>query len=447
MSTSAMDAKSGPAGRFYGWRVVGIAWLTLLIGNGLTVGGLPAFTGNMLRALIEAGTLTREAAPALPGAAATLMIVIAGITAPLIGALVGRVNIRALICAGCVLLGTGLGIYSRAVSPRHIYLAYGVFGLTLGLAGLMMNTVLVSNWFVRHRGRAIGILVTGTSFGGMLIPLAANVLIPRFGWRAAVLILSGLVWFVLLPAILLVVRAHPRDLGQAPDGDPVVSRAAAQAAPLGGASFAEALRTPLFWSLGIGAAAIFYAIFTSSQQFILYLQTPRVGMPESMARIAQGLTFAASVGGKYFFGWLGDRMSRTRTMLVCCSMMFAGTLILLKLTAATAFAFILFFGVGFGGTFALIQLLAISSFGLRDAGKIMGVITFLETLGSGFGSILTGMLAKADNGDYQRAFYGVILAATIALIASFVIHFQSEARSSPSGLTGSTGPGRAGAER
>ncbi|MGH9842851.1 MAG: MFS transporter [Blastocatellia bacterium] len=426
MSTSAAEVKTTTSGAFYGWRIVSIAWLALLIGNGLTVGGLPAFTSNMLRALIEAGTLTKEAAPALPGAAATLMIVIAGFTAPLAGVLVGRVSIRVLMSIGCVLLGAGLGVYSQATAPAHVYAAYALFGLTLGFVGLMMNTVLVSNWFVRHRGKAIGILVTGTSFGGMLIPFAANLLIPRFGWRASVLILSGIVWLILLPAIWLVVRAFPRELGLEPDGDAAVSQADRAKAELSGTPFAQAIRTPLFWALGIGAAAIFYAIFTSSQQFILYLQSPRVGMSESLARIAQGLTFTASVGGKYFFGWLGDRMSRTRTMLICCSMMFAGTLILPKLTVASAFVFILLFGVGYGGTYALIQLLAISSFGLRDAGKIMGTITFLETMGSGLGTILTGMLAKVDKGDYRRAFYGVIIAAAIALATSLIVHAQSK---------------------
>jgi MFS family permease len=426
MSTSAAEVKSNTSGMFYGWWIVVIAWLALMIGNGLTVGGLPAFTKNMLGALIEAGTLSPADAPALPGNTASLMILIAGLTAPFAGMLVGRISIRILMTIGCVFLGGGLILYAQASSPSHVYVAYALFGLTLGFVGLMMNAVLVSNWFVRQRGKAIGLLVTGASFGGMLIPLAANFLIPRFGWRTSVLILSGVVWLILLPAIWLVVRAFPSDMGLAPDGDAAPASAGGEKRELPGVPFSRAIRTLLFWVLGICAAAIFHAIFTSSQQFILYLQSPRVGMSESLARIAQGLTFAASVGGKFFFGWLGDRMSRTRTMLVCRAMMFAGALILLNLTVATAFVFIVFFGIGYGGAFALIQLLAVSSFGLRDAGKIMGTITFLETMGSALGTRITGMLAKADGGDYRRAFRGVIVAAAIALITSAIVHWQSK---------------------
>ena len=423
MPTSAEGVKSKTSETFYGWWIVAIAWAALLIGNGLTIGGLPAFTSSMLSALIESGALTKTTAPALPGFAATLMIAIAGLAAPLIGALVGRVSIRILMSVGCVLLGTGLVFYSQATSTRHIYVAYALFGLTLGFVGLMMNTMLVSNWFVRRRGKAIGLLVTGTSFGGILIPLAANFLIPWQGWRISVLILSGAVWLVLLPSIWLVVRASPHEKGLTPDGDALPFESNMEKEELPGIPFSQAIRMLRFWALGICAAAIFYAIFTSSQQFILYLQSPRVGMSESHARIAQGLSFAASVGGKYFFGWLGDRVSRTLTMLICCTMMFAGTLILLSLTVTTSFMFILLFGVGYGGTFALIQLLAVSSFGLRDAGKIMGMITFLETMGSALGTTLTGMLAKADDGDYRRAFYGVIFAAAVSLVTASIVHW------------------------
>jgi len=68
------------------------------------------------------------------------------------------------------------------------------------------------------RGSALGLVMMGTSLGGILIPQLARPLIEKYNWRVAMLAVSMLIWFVLLPAIWLVVRVHPRELGLEPDG-------------------------------------------------------------------------------------------------------------------------------------------------------------------------------------------------------------------------------------
>lgn len=413
-----MQAKIQKENIFYGWWIVLIATMGLMIGNGLTIGGLPAFTSSMLRDLIAAGAVRPAEAQQVIGDAAGAMVWVAGGFSLAVGWLIGRINLRYLMALGCILLGLGLFAYSRIDSPRDVMTAYVLYGFSLGLVGLMIQTVLVSNWFSRMRGRAMGFVVIGTSLGGMLVPVAATVLTPRVGWRNAVLILSTFAWLLML-VILAFVRATPYEMGLAPDGE---ANDGETPKDLSGMRFGDAVRTLRFWALALCSAAIFYAIFTNSQQFIQYLKSPRVGLSESQGNLAQTLTFVASVGGKFFFGWLSDRLRKTLVMVMCCSLMFLGSLILLKLTATTALVFIGLFGVGYGGTFVLIQLLAVGSFGRQDAGKIMGAISFIETIGSGLGTIITGRLARAAGGDYTQAFYGLILAASLALIASFMVH-------------------------
>jgi sugar phosphate permease len=404
---------------FYGWWIVLIASTALMIGNGLTIGGLPAFTSSMLRELVAAGAVRPAEAQQVIGDAAGAMVWIAGGFSLAVGWLIGRINLRFLMALGCVLLGAGLFVYSRIDSPRDVMAAYVIYGFSLGLVGLMVQTVLISNWFSRLRGRAMAFVVIGTSLGGMLVPLAATVLIPEVGWRNAVLILSSFSWLLML-VVLAFVRSTPYEMGLMPDGDASITENQQQ---LSGMRFGETVRTLRFWALALCSAAIFYAIFTNSQQFIQYLKSPRIGLSESQGNLAQTLTFVASVGGKFFFGWLSDRLRNTLVMILCCSMMFGGTLTLLNLTATTAFVFIVLFGIGYGGTFVLIQLLAVGSFGRRDAPKIMGVISFVETVGSGLGTIITGRLARAAGGDYSQAFYGLIMAAGLALISSLIVHF------------------------
>jgi sugar phosphate permease len=395
--------------------------LALVVSNGLTIGGIPVFYKPMSNSLVETGAVAVQQAPQVVGNAASLTILLAGLFAFVVGWLIQRFSLRALMCVGAVLLGSTLVFYSRATQPIHVYISHTMFGLTLGFVGVMVNTILVSRWFKRRRGTALGILLTGTSIGGVLIPRIANPFIISYGWRTAMIVVSLLIWIVLLPAIIFLVREKPEDMGLTPDGE-LLTEDTATDAPTPGMTLGEALSSPLFWVFSICAACLFYPIFVTSQQFILYLQTPRIGMSQTTASYAQSGLFACSLGGKFLFGWLSDRLPPTRVFLGCCLLMFAATLVLFNLNSGTAFFFLLPFGLGYGGTFVLLQLLSVEYFGLKEAGKIIGAVTIIETIGASFGTALTGKLAAAAGGDYTTAFYGVIIATSLALIMTVMVN-------------------------
>jgi len=323
-----------------------------------------------------------------------------------------------------VFLGGGLALYSQADAAWHVYLSHALLGLSLGLVGVMMQTVLIANWFRRRRGTAMGIVLTGTSIGGVLVPIVARPLIQAYGWRAAMLMLSAVVWVVLLPVIIFVVRGKPTDADQALGGE---FRGEGNEITVG-LTLREAMSTSAFWVLALCAASIFYPIFTTSQQFILHIQkSPSIAVDAGTASLAQSFLFATSVGGKFLFGWLSDKLPTTRVMLVCCGVMFLATLLLLGfLSAETVFIFLVPFGLGYGGTFVLIQLLAVEYFGLRDIGKIIGALTVIETAGAAFGGMITGRLASYHGGDYTVAFYGVTIAAGVALVSVILLNLISK---------------------
>jgi MFS family permease len=177
----------------------------------------------------------------------------------------------------------------------------------------------------------------------------------------------------------------------------------------------------MFWVLGLAAALLFYPIFTTSQQFILYLQTPRIGMASAMANKVQSALFLSSLLGKFFFGWLSDRFTPVKVMLTCCAVMLGGSLFLLNLNFTTAFAFIVPFGMGYGGAFVLLQLLSVTLFGTKDSGAIIGAIIFIEAFGGAVGTYVTGILASRAGGDYTVAFYGVIAVTMLATLAVFIL--------------------------
>ena len=408
-------------GLFYGWVIVAISTLSLLISNGLSIGGLPVFYKPIQQDLLELGTVTAQTKDAVTGLGAGLTFLLAGVFSLATGVFIDRVGSKRFMIAGCVALGSGLVFYSFADGPADVYISHSLLGLSLGLVGVMIQTVLVSNWFRRRRGAAMGIVLTGTSFGGVLIPLIASPAIAAYGWRNAIRALSLLVWLVLLPASIWLVKDQASDAGLNFDGD--ARPAETETAPdVAGSTFGEALASPVFWIIGLCAALIFYPIFTVSQQFNLYLQNT-IGVSRETAAYAQSVLFATSVGGKFVFGWLCDRFPTRAVIMVCCGVMFASTIMLVGfITPATIYVFLVPFGLGYGGTFVLIQLLTVESFGLRDIGKILGAITLIETLGGFAGSVVTGRLAGLSSGDYTSAFYAVTLAAGLAFVSTFGVY-------------------------
>ncbi|MEQ1762824.1 MAG: MFS transporter [Pyrinomonadaceae bacterium] len=416
-------SKSG--GIFYGWAIVAVATLALVVSNGLSIGGIPVFYKSIREDFVAAGTVAASGAESFIASGATLTFFFAGVLSPIAGWLIQRFRLRNLMLVGCGLLGGALIVHSQTSTPWVVYVARTVMGVSLCLVGVLPSIILVSNWFVRRRGLALGILLTGTSIGGFGIPLIATPMITTYGWRSAMLFLSFLIWLLLVPAIVFLVKDRPQDSGLLPDGEPIPLGVPTVVA-LSGKALREALATPNFWVLALCAASVFYPIFVTTQQFIL--QATKIGLSPQQASFSLSALFLVSVAGKFLFGWLSDRFSPTNVMIACCLVMFSSTLVLLNLTQSTVFLFLLPFGFGYGGTFVLLQRIAADFFGNRDYPRILGVLIVIETVGAAIGGLVTGRLADAANGDYTTAFYAVIAVSGLAFVLTVVLGILSRRR-------------------
>lgn len=411
-----------PTKFYYGWVILAVATLALVISNGLSIGGIPVFYKSIREDFVASASVAAENAESFIAFGATLTFFFAGILSPIAGWLIQRYRLRSLMLIGCLMLSAGLMVHSHTSNAIVVYAARTLMGVSLCFVGVLPAIVLVSNWFVRRRGLALGILLTGTSLGGVVIPQIATPLISAAGWRSAMFVLSLLILGVLLPLILLLVKEKPGDLGSLADGDGTLSEELPETGPTG-LTLGQALRTPLFWTLAVCAAAVFYPIFVSTQQFIL--QAAKIGLSPQQASLGLSTLFFVSVSGKFLFGYLSDRFSPTNVMLVCCLVMFLSTLVLLDLTAASVFAFLIPFGFGYGGTFVLLQRIAADYFGSRDYPKILGSLIVVETIGAAIGGLVTGRLADAGGGDYTHAFHIVIVVAGAAFALTVVLALLS----------------------
>jgi sugar phosphate permease len=320
-----------------------------------------------------------------------------------------------VIRGGLLVLGCAFLTYPAARSLQDLYVLHGVIAVGLILSGLMPNVVLLSRWFRERRGTAVGVLVAGSSLAGATLPVAISPLVndPAYGWRAGFGLLAVAFWlFAVLPAFL-VLREPPAAAFAGESGTPL---------PADGVTFARALRSRTLWCLAVGSACLWFSIQAMTSQITIYFEQ-EAGLAPERATALFSTILAFSVAGKFLFGTVSDLFHKRQVMVVTSLTLLAGCLLLytsagtgVALTRSplqlTAFAVI--FGLGFGGSFSLIQLVAVESFGQLALGRILGVVTFVDTMGAAAGTLLAGQLRTAT-GNYFVTFNVVTVVAIIAV--------------------------------
>lgn len=207
-----------------------------------------------------------------------------GIASPLVGWASDRVGARRLLLAGSVLSGAGFLLLSRIQTLAGFYLLFVFLSIGSSLLFPIPGWAAVTNWFVRRRGTAIGILSGAIGLGGGLIYLV-NVLINSYGWRSALVIIGIGMWVIGIPCSL-VVRHHPEPYGMSPDGegmekvggDPPREEKKSGMGPTGGFNLKEALSTGAFWSIALAitvSAATVHAVSVHVMPYLISVQFSR----------------------------------------------------------------------------------------------------------------------------------------------------------------------------
>lgn len=390
---------------FYGWIIAGCAFLVLLVTNGIIISGITAFDPALLAEFgWSRGTLKFRD---------LLTFVLAGLIAPIGGALADRFGVRPLMTTGALLLALCLVGYAHITSAAGMYLAHVGFAIVLVSCGLIVAVLLTSRWFVARRGTALGFVIVGTSLGGVVFPVLNAALIASYGWRTTLLLLTAAP-LLLLIVVLVLVREYPADLGLEPYGG-TPQAAAGRDRVVPGMPYADALRTVTFWALAVSAMTTFYGILATQAHLILYLR----GLGFGNVTAASGLSalFMTGLAGKFVFGFLADAYDKKRVLQINLAVMWTGSALLASMHPGAVWPAILLFGFGWGGIYTLLQVLCMSAFGLRAGGKILGTITVLDAIGGGLGIWLTGLLYDRT-GSYAVPFGIVAGLVTCALLVS-----------------------------
>ena len=273
------------------------------------------------------------------------------------GPLADRFGARLLAVIGMLLTGLGLAIASVARSLPEVFAAYGL-GVGLGI-GLSYVPILgaVQRWFVRRRGLASGLAVSGIGVGTLVMPPLAALLIDVFGWRGAYLAL-GCFAAIAGGGMALLIEDDPRRRGTGTDGDP--PRLDAQATPLAGPGVGDAIRSRRFIALCAASLLGSFGVFVPFVHLVPYALDH--GIPQSSAVLLMAAIGIGSTSGRFFLGGLADRLGRALSLVV---MVIGMALAFLVWAFATAFwplaAFAFAFGLFYGGWVALVPAVVAST--------------------------------------------------------------------------------------
>ena len=259
--------------------------------------------------------------PVIEAIAVVTALGLAGVVVVALGSLAPGLGRAAAVLIALVLAALGLWLYVEnwmGVALKQVYLIHLMFSLALSTAGSMTVIYLVSSWFVKYRGLAIGIALVGTSLGSAVLPLVNPYLIEAFGWRQAYLY-NALMPVVLLALIVLVIRGTPAQAGY---------KAVGQNEALGdlkqhGLTFQQAIRTRTFWAIGLSGFLSYYAIFSFVQHYVLHLNKG-FGFTLKEAGLQLFLFSLVAMVAKLANGAIADRIDRHKVFMTCLVIMFIG---------------------------------------------------------------------------------------------------------------------------
>jgi MFS transporter, OFA family, oxalate/formate antiporter len=388
---------------FYGWFVVAAAFAVTFVGFGC------AYTFSAFLEPLQREFGASRGSTSLVFSLAGFLYFALGVVS---GPLADRFGSRPLAVAGMLLTAIGLAAASRAQSLIQVYLAYGL-GIGVGVGCAYVPAVgAVQRWFMRRRGFASGLAVSGIGLGNLVMPPLASQLIDSFGWRTAYVVLAAIA-LILGGGLSLLIENDPHDRGLGPDGDGPAQRPAFTS---GGVAVADAIWSPRFLALYASCLICSFGVFVPFVHLVPYARDH--GVEAGTAVLLLGMIGAGSTAGRFCLGGVADRLGRERSLvMVLVGMALATAIWAVSTTAWSLAVFALVYGVFYGGWVAVLPSVVMDSFGGRNVSGIIGVLYTSVAFGTLIGPTATGFAYDASH-SYTLA---ILLSAAASLVAAAIV--------------------------
>jgi MFS family permease len=336
-------------------KLIATSFMALFAVVGLTLYGLPMYYDKFVtdlgwsRATVQSGNFWGK-------------VLIGPLFGLLIGYIIDRKGPRPTMIIGMLLAGTAVFGLGSVHGYWPFLLFYCFNALAYVMAGPLPNQVLLAQNFKERRGAAMGAAYLGIGAGFFLVPLISNFLIARFGWRGALHGLGGIVVLAGLPLVLLLRRENT--------SAPLAKK---DTVPLW-----QVLRQRNFYLLALGSFASVGAVggMNANLKLLLTLDQHRA---QSAAFYILAVVAAVSLLGRFGAGWLADKIGPKRVMLIVYTLVMSAALLLVwGPTGNTIYLFAVVFGLGLGGEYMIIPLMAGELFGVALLGRVMGIVVTFD---------------------------------------------------------------------
>ncbi len=393
---------------FHGWWIVAACFCTFGLSTGLPYYNMPFFYDYYEK---EFGWSRTAITSGFPIAAVLTLWV-----GPL---LVHRFSPRKMIVAGTGLTFLAFVGFSQMNGNLMVYRAlWCVYILGYIFSGPIAHQIIISQWFKRKRGQAMGVTYVGVGLVASLGSILAAGLTASLGGFQPALLAVGAMILLAWPVALFFMKDKPSDMDQHPDG----AAFSPQDIKVEPCAFGFLIRQPAFWLLLIGSACSIGSIGSINQHMKLVFKdqgfTDQAQLNRTWA-MASFLILWSSIGGRLAVGWMADHYSKKLVMTATYALV-AMTIPLMLLvrpeTPGALYAFALLFGFGMGADYMLIPLMAAEQFGVNSLARAMAIILPTDTIGQTWFPFFVAML-REKYGSYDTAMTAVFAMAFIGAVA------------------------------
>jgi sugar phosphate permease len=412
----------------YAWVVAGLMFVLLLLAAG--VRAAPAVLIVPLEKEFHWSRSTISLA-------ISINLILYGLGGPFAAAFLQQLGARRTLVFAFLSLALGVLLTAAMTEVWQLIIIWGVLvGANSGLVAMASAATLVNRWFARERGLVLGLLSASAATGQLIFLPFLAVVIERQGWRSASLIIAGFC-FAAVPAIILLMRGSPSEIGVLPFGgtDAFNARTQSKEFRLGSAlllplqTLGEAVRKRDFWLL----AGSFFICGASTNGLIGTHLVPAcvdAGMPQVRAAGLLAVMGIFDIIGTTLSGWLSDRLDARLLLCVYYGLRGVSLFMLPRVLGSSALglsAFVVFYGLDWIATVPPTVQLCGRIFGNELSGLAFGWVFAAHQIGASAAAWSAGAM-RVNLGDYNLAFGSAgMLCLVTALMVLLIGNYGAKA--------------------
>ena len=404
--------------KFFGWKIVALAFFLDFCAVGYSFQSFPVVVLELSKEFSLSRFLATLPIP--------LFMIMSSLFMPYVGKFLDKGEIRSILITGALVYGLSLISLYFVFSYISFML---IFTLPMALGVTMMGNIsvskLISLWFRKYTGRALGIASVGVSFGGFIFPNLTSFLLGDLGltWREAYLLFGILIILINVPVVYLFVVNKPSDINQVPDGEEITDNS--EDASGIDWTIQDLLKDRNFWILSL----VFAIQFCSMMGILSHITFFSEGAGWSPAWGAFIFSMYAwpAMFSKVFFGWLVENKIDARLAVSVAILIQAiATLLMVFVESPEQMVvLVMIFGFGGGSALPLSNILFNQAYTNKSFGKARGAAQPFISIFQISGTLVAARMFDVY-GNYELAFLTLGFILIVPIIAIWFMKKESK---------------------